>query len=67
LPFTPIVAPARSASSVALPGLTISESMAVRTLDGDHDEVGVVGSENSTTSLNEPPDANWASFSATSG
>ncbi len=43
LPLTPIVVPARSASSVATPGLDDQRIDRGRTFDRDHDEVGVVG------------------------
>ena len=50
------------------PGLTISASIAGAALDREGDEIGVVGARRtSTTSLNDPPDENWASLAAMSG
>ena len=53
-----------TAASLGLHDQHVDRGVAV---DGDGDEVGVVGWANVTSSLNEPPDENCASLAAISG
>ena len=67
LPLTPIVDPASSSSDDAVPGLRIRLSMAVRPSTSTATRSASLAVAKSTTSLNEPPEANSASPAATIG
>ena len=65
--MTPIVVSARSSSAVASPALMMSVSIAVRPSTDIASSSASFAFAKLTTSLNDPPDANWAVPSAMSG